>query len=98
MCYRLTFAIAIDFLVFFSVATHEGLVVDRLYHLYYPILCYSLPYHWTVYTELASAVKQLMGVLFGFLAFAVPPQSSFSTLQIITLTKVFLLALRGLSL
>ena len=35
---------------------HQGLVVDHVYHfVYYPLLCYSPSYHWTVYTESALA-------------------------------------------
>jgi len=73
MCYLHPFAIAIDFLVFLS-PPHEGLVWStNCIICTTPTFFYSLPYHWTVYTELASAVKQLVGVLFGFWRSRFPP-------------------------
>ena len=76
-CYRLFFAV-----------TPRGLVDGSLYHLYYPT-CFSPSYHWTVYTELASAMKRLTAVLLGFLVFVASLNIEYTT--IITLTKVFLL-------
>ena len=75
-CYQYLFAIAIDF--FFAV-TPRGLVDGSLYHLYYPT-CFSPSYHWTVYTELASAMKRLPAVLLGFLAFVASLNIEYTTM------------------